>query len=247
MMGSSLLEDKSDNNNFCKYSRDGYAFDQDSYLWRLNKDVTISFQKEILSLNSKLLEGFKQALSRYAEELSAHHTSNMYLRFQRFIRDTKCEEIDVNSILNWRSMLNDENEWYLGSLRGFLISWHDFGYYGVPNDVVKLLNKMTLKCNLRGLAVTNRCPYTGALTQNEQMAFHSELNRLFLGDEISITEFVYLLLLEATARRPVQLRQLKGRDLIKETNNESGAVNYYLNIPRAKQRGGGFRLSLIHI
>lgn len=241
MIGSSLLEDKSDSNNFYKYSRDGYAFDQDSYLWRLNKDVTISFQKEVLSLNSELLQGFKQALSRYAEELSADHTSNMYLRFQRFIRDTKCEEIDVNSILNWRSMLNDENEWYLGSLRGFLISWHDFGYYGVPNDVVKLLNKMTLKCNLRGLAVTNRCPYTGALTQNEQVAFHSELNRLFLGDEISITEFVYLLLLEATARRPVQLRQLKGQDLIKITNNESGAVNYYLNIPRAKQRGGGFR------
>jgi integrase len=241
MMESSLLEDKSDSNNFYKYSRDGYAFDQDSYLWRLNKDVTISFQEEVLSLNSELLQGFKQALSRYAEELSAHHTSNMYLRFQRFIRDTKCEEIDVNSILNWRSMLNDENEWYLGSLRGFLISWHDFGYYGVSKKVVNLLNKMTLKCNLRGLAVSNRCPYTGALTQNEQLAFHSELNRLFLGDKISITEFVYLLLLEATARRPVQLRQLKGQDLIKITNNESGAVNYYLNIPRAKQRGGGFR------
>ncbi len=241
MMGSSLLEDKSDNNNFYKYSRDGYAFDQDSCLWKLNKDVTISFQEEVLSLNPKLLEGFKQALSRYAEELSASHASNMYIRFQKFIRDTKCEQINVNSILNWRSQLDDTSEWYLGTLRGFLISWHDFGYYGVSKKVVKLLNKMTLKCNLRGLAVSNRCPYTGALTQNEQFAFHSELNRLFLGDQISITEFVYLLLLEATARRPIQLRQLKGRDLIKITSNETGAVNYYLNIPRAKQRDGGFR------
>ena len=240
-MGSSLLEDKSDNNNFYKYSRDGYAFDQDSYLWRLNKDVTISFQEEVLSLNSEVLQGFKNTLSRYAEELSAKHTSNMYHRFQKFIRDTKCEEIDVNSILNWRSQLDDTSEWNLGALRGFLISWHDFGYYGVSKKVVNLLNRMTLKCNLRGLAVSNRCPYTGALTQNEQFAFHSELNRLFLGDKISITEFVYLLFLEATARRPVQLRQLKGQDLIKVTNNESDAVNYYLNIPRAKQRGGGFR------
>ena len=239
-MESSLLEDKFDKHNY-KYSKDGYIFDPTSNLWRLNKDVIIHIKKEVLLLDHEIIQGLKNTLSRYAQELSASHTLNMYSRFQRFIRDTKCEEIDVNSILNWRSMLNDENEWYLGSLRGFLISWHDFGYYGVSKKVVNLLNRMTLKCNLRGLAVSNRCPYTGALTQNEQLAFHSELNRLFLGDKISITEFVYLLLLEATARRPVQLRQLKGQDLIKITNNESGAVNYYLNIPRAKQRGGGFR------
>ena len=25
-------------------------------------------------------------------------------------------------------MLDDEHQWYLGALRGFLISWHDYGY-----------------------------------------------------------------------------------------------------------------------
>lgn len=239
-MKNSALKESIEKND-CKCSKDGYLFDPQSYIWVLNKDVSISFQKEILSLNPKLLEGFKRALSRYAEELSAKHTSNMYHRFQRFIRDTKCKEIDVNSIYNWRSQLDDTTEWYLGALRGFLISWHDFGYYGVPKDVVKLLNDMTLKCNVRGLAVSNRCPYTGALTQNEQTSFYNELNRLFSTDEISLTAFAYLSLLQATARRPVQLRQLKVRDLIKEVDKKTDGTNYYLDIPRAKQRSGGFR------
>jgi len=159
MIESSLLEDKFDKHNY-KYSKDGYIFDPKSNLWRLNKDVIIHIKKEVLLLDHKIIQGLKKTLSRYAQELSASHTLNMCSRFQKFIRDTKCEKIDENSILNWRSQLDDTSEWNLGALRGFLISWHDFGYYGVSKKVVNLLNRMTLKCNLRGLAVSNRCPYT---------------------------------------------------------------------------------------
>lgn len=31
------------------------------------------------------------------------------------------------------------NEWYLGALRGFLISWNEYGYYGVTTEMVKTL------------------------------------------------------------------------------------------------------------
>lgn len=224
-----------------KTSRDGYSFDINADTWVLNKDVTISFQREVLSLESETHEGFRRSLARYAEEVSAHHTLNMYMRFQRLVRDTGCKAVDVHVIRNWRAMLDDEHEWYLGALRGFLFSWHDYGYRGISSQVVKVLEHMRLTGNQKGVAIANRCPYSGALTQNEQVAVTNELIRLFAEDKISLPCYSYLSLLQATARRSIQLRQLKAEDLLKERCSKSGAINFYLNIPRAKQRGVGFR------
>lgn len=228
-------------NSSFKVSRDGYSFDINANKWELNKEVTISFQADVLELDKETRVGFRKSLARYAEEFSASHTANMYLRFQRMIRDTGCKSVTEHVISNWRTMLDDEHEWYLGALRGFLINWYDYGYKGINSKVVKVLEDMTLSGNKKGVAIANRCPYTGALTQNEQVAVANELIRLFSEDQISLECYSYLVTLQATARRAAQLRQLKVEDLIKEKCSKTKAVNFYLNIPRAKQRGVGFR------
>ena len=192
-----------------KASRDGYSFVFNANKWVLNKDTTVSFQKEVLDLEDDTHSGFRKSLARYAEESSAKHTLNMYHRFQRMVRDTGCKSIDEHVIRNWRAMLDDENEWYLGALRGFLISWYDYGYKGINSQVVKVLEGMRLSGNQKGIAIANRCPYTGALTQNEQIAIANELIRLFAEGQISLVCYSYLVTLQATARRAVQLRQLK--------------------------------------
>lgn len=224
-----------------KTSRDGYSFDINANTWTLNKDTTISFQKEVLEIETLTLDGFRKALARYAEKSSAWHTANMYHNFQRMVRGTGCTAIDEHVVRNWRAMLDDEHEWYLGALRGFLISWHDYGYKGISSEVVKVLEKIRLSGNQKGVAIANRCPYSGALTQNEQVAVANELIRLFAENKITLACYGYVSTLQATARRAVQIRQLKAEDLIKEKCANSGATNFYLNIPRAKQRGVGFR------
>jgi hypothetical protein len=175
-----------------KTSRDGYSFDINSNKWILNKDVTIGFQHDVLELDEETLIGFRKSLARYAEEVSSSHTSNMYLRFQRMIRDTGCKSLTEHVIRNWRAMLDDEHEWYLGALRGFLISWYDYGYKGINSQVVKVLEGMRLAGNKKGVAIANRCPRTGALTQNEQIAVANELIRLFKVDKISLACYSYL-------------------------------------------------------
>jgi len=220
-------------------SKDGYLFNKDTNTWMLNKDITISFQQEVLSLESKILVGFRSTLARYAEELSAHHTNNMYFQFQRLVRDTSCTHLDINVLLNWKAFLNKDHEWYLGALKGFLIAWFDYGYYGITADMVELLESFTLSGNEKGEAVANSCPYSGAFTENEILAINGELIELWRTEEISYSCYAYLNLVQATARRPKQLRELKACDLLKVIKD--GNTNYHLNIPRAKQRGIGFR------
>lgn len=223
-----------------KVSKDGYSFDPSENRWHLNKDTVISFQEDVINIEPQTYHSFKKVLARYAQQYSARHAFNMYQMFQRMLRDTESKVINVQVIRNWRAMLDDEHEWYLGALKGFLISWYDFGYQGISKEVVDVLDRMTLAGNKKGVAIANRCPETGALTQNEQIAVTNELIDLFTKGHISLECYAYFSILQATARRPVQIRQLKTKDLFREEGT-NGAINYYLNIPRAKQRGVGLR------
>ncbi|WP_255265307.1 site-specific integrase [Neisseria sicca] len=163
----------------------------------------------------------------------------MYQQFQRLVISTRLENINVPIILDWKNKLGKDHEWYLGALKGFLLSWHEYGYYGVDESVALLLESFTLSGNNKGKAVLMRCPYTGAFTENEILALMTELARLWKEDLIPFETYTYIHLLQATARRPIQIRHLKFEDLKKEISQ--GTWNYFLNIPRAKKRGGLFR------
>ena len=103
-----------------------------------------------------------------------------------YCRDTSFKKLDEDVLLNWRAMLDKSHEWYLGSLRGFLVSWNEYGYYGVTTEMVKTLEILTLSGNKKGVSVANRCPDTGAFTNNEVLALNHELIRLF---RITISHF----------------------------------------------------------
>ena len=220
-----------------KFSRDGYSFNQKDIIWILNKDIKIKLTKDILSLRNPLLDGFKNILADYAQEMSAHHTRNMLFMFRNLIKFSNGDSITTNCILNWRASLNKENEWYLGALKGFLLTWYERGYTGVSLEVIKLLETFNIRGNKKGKSVANHCPYTGPLTSNEMLTLINELNELWKQNKISFECYTYINILMMTVRRPSQLKQLKICDLIKENNN------YYINIPRVKQRNSSFRKS----
>ncbi|MEI8644321.1 site-specific integrase [Pseudoalteromonas sp. Hal056] len=225
-----------------KVSKDGYSFDVDSHKWKLNKDVTISFMPDILAIQPKLLEGFRNSLSIYAQELSALYTLNIYSRFQRMIRDTQSTSIDEYTLLNWNAILDDEHKYYLGSLRAFFFSWHEYGFFGVTNEMVNVLEKLTIPGGPKGVAVANRCSYSGAFTDNEYTAINLELIRLFKEGSICLPTYAYVNTVQATAYRPENIRQLKAVDLIIKKPSCKGVESYTLNLPKAKVRGGHFRI-----
>lgn len=219
-------------------SKDGYTFDESDDYWRLNKDVQVA-----LGLAGSLPEpaqaGFRATLRRYAEEMSAHHTYNMAEKFKRFLRDTGADGVTSAHLLNWRAMLGETGQSMLGGLKGFLLAWHDYGFAGVPDEVVGLLEGWRIKGNEKGAAVSSGCPETGPLTDLEMGALLDWANVAVAGGKVAFVAYAYLLTLIMTARRPVQIAALRGKDLQVETRE--GAHLYRINFPRAKQRGGNFR------
>lgn len=78
----------------------------------------------------------------------------MHRRFQEFVISTNSNIIDTSVIINWKATLGKEREWHLGALKGFLLSWHEYGYYGVDKSVVSLLESFTLSGNEKDATLT---------------------------------------------------------------------------------------------
>lgn len=219
-------------------SKDGYPFDPLDDHWRLNKDVQISLALP-RPMDRSTEAGFRATLSRYAEEASARHTENMATRFKRYLRDTGATQVTSTDLINWRSTLGMEGQWHLGGLKGFLLAWHEYGFGGVSKEVVDLLLGWRIQGNEKGAAVAGGCPETGPFTDLEMAALLDWANMAVVRQELAFEDYAYLLTLSMTARRPIQIAALRGRDLLREAAD--GAPMFRLNIPRAKQRGLEFR------
>lgn len=221
-------------------SKDGYRFDVRASHWKLNKDVTVSLGRGGM-LREPAQRGYRAALQRYAEEMSASHVYNMAARFDEFLRDTGSIDFGVTELLNWRAMLGGAKQFHLGALKGFLLAWHNYGFPGISDDVVKLLNGWRIKGNEKGVAVITSDPETGPYTDIEVQGLLDWANAAVSSRKIHFLDYAYLLTLLMTARRPVQIAGLRGKDLVTESGGS--AQLFRLNVPRAKQRGGGFRQS----
>lgn len=219
-------------------SKDGYKFDPNDDYWRLNKDIYVAVALPT-KITPETVTGFRATLLRYAEESSAHHTRNMEAHFRRFLKETDALQVTTSALINWRAILGTENEYQLGALRGFFVAWHDYGFEGISNKVVDLLDSWSFKGNEKGAAVLSGCPETGPFTDLEIGSLLEWANMAVAQKAIAYEDYAYLLTLVMTARRPVQIAALRGRDLVREAG-VTGPI-FRLNIPRAKQQGRGFR------
>ena len=219
-------------------SKSGYSFDFNSDEWQLDGSITIRF-KRLKALDKKTELGFKKALCRYAEELSANHAYNVFGRLNSYLNQTGETIVSVIGLTNFRASLDAENEHKLGGLKGFLLAWNEWGFDGVKSDVTEFLEELKLKGNIKGKAVKSACPYSGALTHNEMGALIEWAANAFIDKKLSLTQYAYFLFIVLTGRRPIQICALRGKDLI--VREDQGGNDYVVNCPRAKQQGVGFR------
>lgn len=219
-------------------SKSGYPFQFNSDEWRLDGSTVIYFER-LSPMPNKLKDSFKRALCRYAEELSAMHTFNMFNRFNAFMKANSDENITVDALSNYRASFNSDNEYKLGALKGFLLAWYEWRFEGIGKEVASYLDELILRGNPKGNAVKGACPYSGPLTHNELGALIDWASNAFNTKSLNLKEYAFFMTLALTGRRAVQIRSLRSIDLILREGDNGN--DYVINCPRAKQRGTGFR------
>jgi hypothetical protein len=226
-------------------SRDGLNFDPNSYRWRLSRDATVSLSWIDNYLAEPARGGFISALAHLAQNYSAGYTTFMCDRTRAFLSfvisdSTPIAVVTTSMLISYRSSLNKKTEYQLGSLKGFLGHWVERQCAGIDSDVGALLASWRFRGCEKGRAIQMRCPHQGALSPFEYEALQSKLLDAFANEEISLADFVLVTLFSATGRRPSQISDLKAKDLLM-AHSTDGIEEYFLNVPRRKQRGLGWR------
>lgn len=225
-----------------RYSKANYEFDIYDDIWQLDSNIKLNLSLlSPLSLSPKFEMNFRKALADYASEFSSSYTSNIFNYAKNLFATGVREKIDEAHIINYKSSLTKSTEYKLGYIRAFILDWHDKEIQGVDKKVVELLTSLKLSGNEKGKAVAIGCPYSGAYTFEEQTAFISWYVDAFTEKQISITDYAFIMGLQQTGARPVQLTYLYNEDLV--TRIEEGIEHFDLQLPNAKKRHENIRES----
>lgn len=199
----------------------------------------LNFDSNKSEISSQLIYSFKLIVMYYLQYKSTHHAANMFGRFIHFIRTTAENQticvIRVSDLLSYKSVLGNKDEYWLGSLREFFLTWYELGYPGVDEEVPRFLKGLRLKGNRKGNAVRTMDPEHGPFTDQEVQSLYTAASGGFSHGEITLQQYVLILLFLALGARPSQYASLKLSDL-EISRASDGTANYVLQVPRAKQR-----------
>ncbi|MBD3612483.1 MAG: site-specific integrase [Hydrogenovibrio crunogenus] len=225
---------KSFENVFSTY---GYEFYEGDLVWKLSRDTRINLEFVLSNLDDSYIYGFIKTLSIICQTRSAGYGSSINSSFALFLKLTNAKTINSNTLINFRSGLKKVNVHRLGTMRTFLKLWHDLGYKGIDESLIDMLYSWRIPGSIKGDVVKRLDPYDGPLTDIELLAFSEGLALAYERSDIDLFSYSMIKVFLATGRRPKQIAELKLMDIQNEGNK------FFLNIPRAKQRLGGFRTS----
>lgn len=218
------------------YSRDGYQVDFYGDRWILSKDINLPIG-ELCSIFPGDSFVLRRVLEFYAKNTSPSHTSNLMSRAAHYVKGLSGAQLfSVESLISYRESLDKTTEWYVSTLRVLILQWSRLGYPGISPECLSLLDEWVLKGNEKGFAVQSMCPEEGPLTDIEMQGVIGAVTDAFAAKMLSLEKTAIALTLSMTGRRSTQISGLKIKDLI-----SLGDGKYWINFPRAKQRGKGWR------
>jgi integrase len=229
-------------------TRGGASFDPRSDLWAYRDGVHpvhLDF-RSLVGLTPELQASLKSTLLWYAESRSPGHLENLFNRMQHFaefLRTTMSgciTSISATELLSYRSSLERNDQWYLGSLAGLLKKWHALGLSGVTADAILLLKSLRLRGNQKGVAVLTMDSRYGPFTDIELGGIQAALHEAYADRRVDLASYLLAELFILLGQRPVQYAALKVCD-VSVRRTRDGDEQYLLRVPRAKQRNTTLR------
>ncbi|MDW7746375.1 hypothetical protein [Halomonas sp.] len=175
------------------------------------------------------------ALSYYAMEYSARTLKHLAYVLSK-CGNSSLDVLDESNIIAVRNILSKSE---FAVLRSFLKRWReDYLLEVKPSEaVVDYLYAIKPRNNVGQCPVESMNPEKGPLTPLERRSIFDWANDAFAYGRITIEQFVYIRILITTGVRIRQVQQLVFGDIIED---ERG---YFLKMPRAKNKGFGYRNS----
>ena len=224
------------------WTRAKFSFDPNDEMWVIpdsSRERYFNFESVNRYCSQELVLSLKKTLIWYLRERSLPHANNMFNLFVNMLNTIIGQEIITSitdhHIISYKGNLPEENQYFLGSLSGFIKRWHEMGYPGISPQAYAILKELRIKGNSKGWAVLTFDPEEGPFDEIEINLIHRAVNNAYAEQKIDSRQFVLSWLFMEFGVRPVQMAALKVKDFLVVTTDK-GKEEYFINMPRAKQR-----------
>ncbi|RZL04144.1 MAG: site-specific integrase [Rubrivivax sp.] len=203
-------------------------------------DVDLNFLRLVHLLSDEMLASLQSVMAWHVERYAPRTLTNLMDRLTAMFQaialtpNSRRTKLTAGDLVNYRSQLGKQREYYFSTLRSFLVRWSNLGYSGVDLDTVEFLRDLRVDNNPRGNAVATLDPKVGPISTIEHEGLLSELHNSYADQRISPSAYHLVLLLSYFGARTTQYAALKTKDLVL-VKTQDGQVTYKLSIPRAKQ------------
>ncbi|WP_156367032.1 site-specific integrase [Bosea thiooxidans] len=227
-------------------TRDGYLFYPREDHWRIVTDTgSRNFHFGKLRVTETLKVSFKRFI---VTKLRSENTNSAHIYYNNgrdlllhiASYDSKATAVSSAHLINYRASLKPKQLCRSTDANDVVRAWARLGLPGIDQLAFATATELPRHNAARAMAVRLRCPIQGAYSNLEYDGLNRALHVAFGKGEVSIDNYALCLLSGALCPRPIQLASLWVGDL--KVRQGTSGKEYILAVPRAKQRGGGYRL-----
>lgn len=210
--------------------------------WILSRDVKLNFFQFEIKISKDLLACIKETLAYTAVNYSSAYTRKFFFAINKLINFNQ----GVMNAFEYGALKRFYNTYYkvsythVESIKYFLIKFYELHKNLLDKDILNVVSKWKIPKPNKATAKMEKNTSSRPLIEKELVDLVSKITRGYNSGDINMKDYLMVMLMIYTGRRPMQIAQLKLKDLY--AKKDGG----YLNIPRIKQ-GEGFRSYLTEV
>ncbi|HDY9086065.1 TPA: site-specific integrase [Klebsiella pneumoniae] len=217
-----------------KDSRNNFSLNDS--VWFLSKDVKLNFSYFESNINANLLASIKETLAYTAVNFSSAYARKFFFSIKKLVvfNQGKLDKFDYGLLNRFYNAYYKISYTHVESLKYFLIKLYELNNEFLDQEMLDLISKWKVTKPNKTTAYIERKESLRPLSEYELKNLIGCMTKEYKEGSMTMNDYLLVMLMIYSGRRPMQIAQLKRKDLYVKKNGN------YLNIPRLKQ-GDSFR------
>lgn len=199
--------------------------------WKINESIMLNLDS--LKIMGENFIHVKTTLAYFAMNYSASYTKKMFYAMKHFLKlsDNVESLFAFNNIRFYFGKVSPLDYTHTESMKYLLLKMHTLFPSLLSSNSVEFITEIEIIKKLSGKYLKTHNYQKGPFNDTQIKKILELTARAYQVERISLSNYLMLLLLIYTGRRPMQIAQLETGDLFKLDGV------FYINIPKVKQRG----------
>ncbi|ELU1560018.1 TPA: site-specific integrase [Klebsiella aerogenes] len=200
--------------------------------WKISESITLNIDS--LRVIVSAFMPIKTTLAYFAINYSASYTKKMFYAIKHYIRVINKDDslLSKDCIQYYYKNVSSSDYTHAETLKYFFMKMIDIYPSLFSAESIIFITNVKVKKSYTSKHIKTHDYKRGPFSDSQLKVIIDSVEKAHREEKVSLSNYLLLILIAYSGRRPMQISQLEVGDLF----NSNG--EYYLNVPRIKQRNG---------